>query len=145
MNNDRSADIEAIKALKARYFRLMDGKRWDEWADVLTEHCWVQYFPDDATRMTGRDRIVRSLTKGMADVISVHQGYMPEIELTGEHTARGVWAMSDYIVSPPGTRLGSFRGYGHYHETYERGADGRWRISTLMLTRLRVTPIDEVP
>jgi hypothetical protein len=28
-------------------------------------------------------------------------------------------------------------GYGHYHETYEK-TDGRWRISSLKLTRLRV-------
>ena len=28
-------------------------------------------------------------------------------------------------------------GYGHYHETYEKGPDG-WRIKTLLLTRLRV-------
>jgi hypothetical protein len=28
-------------------------------------------------------------------------------------------------------------GYGHYHETYEK-VDGRWRIKTITLTRLRV-------
>jgi hypothetical protein len=144
MGTDQAADLEAIKSLKARYFRLMDEKRWDEWADVLTADCWVQYFPDENTRMTGRDRITRSLSRNMADVISVHQGYMPELELTGERSARGVWAMSDYIVAAPGSSLSSFRGYGHYHETYERGDDGRWRIATLVLTRLRVGPIDEV-
>ncbi len=30
------ADIEAIKRLKARYFRLMDQKKWDEWAMVFS-------------------------------------------------------------------------------------------------------------
>ena len=29
-------DIEAIKQLKARYFRFMDEKRWDEWGQVFT-------------------------------------------------------------------------------------------------------------
>jgi hypothetical protein len=32
------------------------------------------------------------------------------------------------------------RGYGHYHEAY-RKEGGRWLISTLKLTRLRVDPI----
>ena len=31
------ADIEAIKQLKARYFRLMDQKKWDEWAMVFSK------------------------------------------------------------------------------------------------------------
>jgi 3-phenylpropionate/cinnamic acid dioxygenase small subunit len=30
-------EIEAIKRLKARYFRLMDTKQWDQWGDVFTE------------------------------------------------------------------------------------------------------------
>jgi hypothetical protein len=37
-------------------------------------------------------------------------------------------------------------GYGHYHETYEK-VDGRWRIKSSKLTRLRediVTPLFSV-
>jgi hypothetical protein len=30
----------------------------------------------------------------------------------------------------------SLRGYGHYHETYEK-IDGQWRITSSKLTRLR--------
>ena len=30
-------EIERIKQLKARYFLLMDQKRWDEWVDVFCE------------------------------------------------------------------------------------------------------------
>jgi hypothetical protein len=33
----------------------------------------------------------------------------------------------------PGVNL---RGYGHYHETYEK-IDGQWRITSSKLTRLR--------
>ena len=32
-----AADIEAIKRLKARYFRLMDTKQWDDFATVFAE------------------------------------------------------------------------------------------------------------
>ncbi|MGE0309294.1 MAG: nuclear transport factor 2 family protein, partial [Acidimicrobiia bacterium] len=41
-----AGELEALRVLKARYFRLMDLKQWDEWADVFTEDCWAQYFPD---------------------------------------------------------------------------------------------------
>ena len=30
-------EIEEIKKLKARYFRLMNHKRWDGWVDVFAE------------------------------------------------------------------------------------------------------------
>lgn len=140
---DLAAELEAIRLLKARYFRLMDLKQWDEWADVFTEDCWAQYFPDDATRIVGRDRIVRGVSKTMRDVISVHQGFMPELSLTGATTATGIWAMTDYVTSPPGSSFPSIRGYGHYHETYRKEADGQWRIATLLLTRIRVDPITD--
>lgn len=29
--------VEQISQLKARYFRLMDQKQWEEWRDVFTE------------------------------------------------------------------------------------------------------------
>jgi hypothetical protein len=60
--------------------------------------------------------------------------HAPEIELTSETTARGVWALEDVVRFGPGVNL---RGYGHYHETYEK-IDGQWRIKSSKLTRLRV-------
>ena len=63
---------------------------------------------------------------------------MPEIEITSPTTARGVWAMQDFLKMPEGSPLGfkSLVGWGHYTETYEL-LDGEWRITTLVLTRLR--------
>ena len=31
MNSEDLVEIEHIRQLKARYFRLMDQKRWNEW------------------------------------------------------------------------------------------------------------------
>ena len=70
----------------------------------------------------------------LADAVTVHHGHMPEITLTSDTTAAGVWAMEDTIRWPDGTKL---HGFGHYHETYER-ADGTWRIASSTLTRLLV-------
>ncbi len=63
---------------------------------------------------------------------------MPEIEITGDGTARGVWAMFDYVEWPEndGVRNG-LQGYGHYREEYRR-EDGAWRISRIRLERLRI-------
>ena len=32
-------------------------------------------------------------------------------------------------------------GFGHYHETYAKGDDGRWRIAKLRLERIRIDPL----
>ena len=42
MTAEQLTDIEAIKQLKARYFRLMDTKRWEEWGDVFTKDARLQ-------------------------------------------------------------------------------------------------------
>jgi len=65
--------------------------------------------------------------------VTVHHGHMPEIELTSETTAKGIWAMQDLLRWPDGREL---CGYGHYHETYVRRG-GEWRIQSSKLTRLR--------
>ena len=63
----------------------------------------------------------------------MHQVHAPEIELTSATTATGVWALEDVVRLAPGLNL---KGYGHYHETYEK-IDGRWYIKSSKLTRLR--------
>jgi hypothetical protein len=71
---------------------------------------------------------------------------MPELEVTGPDTARGTWAMFDYVewpASAAGARVG-LHGYGHYREEYVR-EDGEWRIGRSRLERLRVDPLGELP
>jgi hypothetical protein len=130
--------IEEIKQLKARYFRLMDTKQWDDWADVFTEdlRAWVEDVPD-VTR-TSRDEWVASVSRVLTDAVTSHHGHMPEIEVTGPGTANGIWAMFDYVKMIGPKRTVEFKGYGHYHEEYRREPDGRWRISSLRLHRLRI-------
>jgi uncharacterized protein (TIGR02246 family) len=131
-------EIEAIKRLKARYFRLLDTKQWAAWADLFTADATLRWgdAPGDVAR--GRDAIVAGVSGALAGAVTVHHGHMPEIELRGERSASGVWAMFDYVEMSDRT----FKGYGHYEEEYEKGGDGAWRISSLRLTRLRVDRID---
>ena len=133
-------DIEAIKQLKARYFRLMDTKRWDDWALVFATNC-VMEVPEADMVNNGRDEIVAAVSTVLTGVRTAHHGHMPEIEITGDGTARGVWAMFDYVEFPEqdGARVG-LHGYGHYHEEYVR-EDGAWRIARTRLERLRIDPL----
>jgi hypothetical protein len=138
------SEVEQIKQLKARYFRFMDTKQWQEWRSLFTDD--MKYWRD-ATREPSSaepvtesgDAFVAMVSKNLQGAITVHHGHMPEIELTGERTARGIWAMEDLVDNPAQGR--AIRGYGHYHEEYEKGDDGRWRIKRMRLTRIRVDPV----
>ena len=136
----RLVAVEEIKELKARYFRLMDTKHWDEWADLFTEDCvaWVEDQPD--VTYTSRDQFVTSTSSILAEAVTVHHGHMPEIRLEpgDDDRAQGIWAMEDYVQIPTPDGDITLKGYGHYHERYRRGSDGRWRIASLRLERLRV-------
>ena len=141
-------EIESIKQLKARYFRCMDEKRWKDWAQVFAEDATLDTREDASEGLvTGRDAIVAFVSAAGGAAITGHHGHMPEIEITGARSARGVWSMEDYLdfeSDPPFT----IHGRGHYREEYEKGDDGAWRIKSLNLTRLWVkhegTPVQSV-
>jgi len=134
----RLIDIEAIKRLKARYFRTLDRKDWAAWGQVFSTDA-VFEVPETGTNTTGRDAIVAFVSAALKDAKTVHHGQMPEIDLTGPDTASGTWAMFDLVEFPPaadGTRIGQ-QGFGHYEEVYVRENE-EWCISHLRLVRLRV-------
>jgi uncharacterized protein (TIGR02246 family) len=126
-------DIEAIRQLKARYFRTLDTKDWAAMRQVFTDDAVMDTLASGGTVVTGADEIMPFLLGVIGDVVTVHHGHTPEIELTSATTATGIWAMEDMLRWPDGREM---HGYGHYHETYEK-AGGAWRIKTLTLTRLR--------
>jgi hypothetical protein len=127
-------DIEAIRQLKARYCRTLDTKDWAGFRRIFTDHVTIDTTDSGGPVITGGDAHIAFLRQTLGERRTVHAAYMPEIELTSETTATGVWAMQDLVDLPDG---GELRGYGHYHETYEKSDDG-WRIATLRLTRLRM-------
>ena len=126
-------DVEAIKQLKARYFRTMDTKDWDAMRLVFDDDVVVDTSAAGGGVVTGADEFMAFLRDTIGDVVTVHHGHMPEIDITSPTTASGVWAMEDMLRWPNGMEL---HGFGHYHETYAKADDG-WRITTTTLTRLR--------
>ncbi|MDQ2649311.1 MAG: nuclear transport factor 2 family protein [Actinomycetota bacterium] len=125
-------DIEAIKQLKARYFRTLDTKDWAAFRQVFTDDVVIDTTASGGELITGADAFLTYLDTALAGTTTVHQGHMPEIEVTSDSTATGIWALHDIVIWPGGMRLD---GYGHYHETYTKTADG-WRIAGSKLTRL---------
>lgn len=138
---ERLLDIEAIKQLKARYFRAIDTKQWDDFGDVFTVDARLEV-PEVDMVVDGRADIVAAVSGALTRATTVHHGHMPEIDVSGADTATGTWAMFDYVEWPApegGDRVG-LQGYGHYREEYRR-EDGRWRIARSRLERLRVDPL----
>jgi len=141
--------IEEIKQLKARYFRCLDTKDWDGFADVFASDARMDMSGEvkggepGAGVTTGSRDITAFVRAMVGHVTTVHHGHTPEIDVTSPTTATGVWAMEDKLRWPDGGPLATLHGYGHYHDTYEK-RDGRWRIASTTLTRLRVD-VEAVP
>jgi len=132
MTPEQLVEVEQIKQLKARYFRLMDTRQWQDWAQVFTEDAVLQWGPNDGDVAKTRDGIVELVSHVLREATTCHHGHMPEIEIEDASRARGIWAMYDYVETPQYV----LNGFGHYHEQY-RKVDGAWRIHRLRLTRLR--------
>ncbi len=132
-------ELEKIKLLKAKYFRLMDTQQWDEWANCFTDNVIAVY--EGAPRrssdlsneisISGKNNLVDGVKTLMTGACSMHQGFMPELCLEDSHRATGIWSMFDYVRLP----TCHFKGWGHYHEEYLFDKDS-WKISRIHLTRL---------
>lgn len=131
---DVTDDVEAIKRLKARYFRTMDTKDWAGMRRVFTDDVVIDTSEAGGERIEGADTFMTFLRGVLEGAVTVHQGHMPEIDVVSDTEATGVWALHDIVMWPNGTRLD---GFGHYHEQY-RKLGGEWYIAASKLTRLHV-------
>ncbi|MGO4166279.1 nuclear transport factor 2 family protein [Novosphingobium sp. YAF33] len=134
-------DILEIQQLKVRYARFGDTKNWTELRQCLTDdfHCLVDGAPralvaaPDRYEVHSADDFLANAVRMVAEVQPIHHLTLPEIAITGDGTATGIWAIQDYLIAPHCI----FRGWGHYHDHYLK-RDGRWRIRESVLTRIRV-------
>jgi hypothetical protein len=133
MTPEDLVEIETIKQLKARYCRYLDTKDWAAWRTIFADDFLSDTSQAGGKVIQGADEFVAFTRKSLRNQATAHQVHAPEIELTSATSARGIWALEDVVRLGPGVNL---RGYGHYHETYEK-VDGQWRIKSSTLTRLR--------
>jgi len=139
---ERLEAIEEIRNLKARYYRLMDTKQWEELKGVFTRDMKV-VTPEGQVYTEGGDTYAEALRNSLENAVSCHQNLSGEVEILDDGNARAIWAMQDVIEwkdRHPNYGWKSILGRGHYHETY-RKEGGAWRIATLTLTRLRLDTV----
>jgi hypothetical protein len=145
MTVDELIATEEIRQLKARYFRFLDNKQWNDLQNVWTDDAILDMTegrgsetPTDQVRFhVGREAIVAFIRSIIGDVQTVHQGHQFEVSFVSPEVARGQWAMTDILRWPTGAPVRELHGWGYYHDTYERISD-TWLIKSSKLTRLRV-------
>ena len=138
-------DREAIRELKARYFRLLDAQEWDAFRQCFTEDAWFDVQGRELVQ--GADAFVAEAQNVLGGARTLHHGHMPELTIDGPTDARGLWMLADYLEWPADPDTGERRGmkgYWQYEETY-RKADGAWRIATLRLRHRRIDPLPREP
>lgn len=140
--------LEDVRQLKYRYFRTLDLKCWDEFADTLADDVVAEYGTralDEPLVFEGRDSLVGFMRKALGTAItSVHFAHHPEITVAGS-TAEGSWAFEDTVIVPEAGRV--IRGAGYYRDSYRRDEDGRWRIARTSYERIYEATIalEDVP
>lgn len=123
----RLEDLEAIRALKSRYFFLCDRKDPQGmracFADgkVHIDYGVVGTF-DNADAL---QKIFTDL--GCHDyMVEMHHGANHQIELTGDDSARGTWSLHYFLIQ---TQQKSLTQLGGYYEDEYRRVGGTWKIS----------------
>ena len=133
---------EEIKALKARYCRFLDTKDWPGLAALFVDDAVLDVAQDSGNPpLQGREAIIAQIRFAVDDAATSHQVHTPEIAFEDADRATGVWAMQDRVVwqtgKSPLAGVASITGYGQYHETYCRTAQG-WKFAAIRLTRFHV-------
>jgi SnoaL-like domain len=136
-------DLEELRKLKARYFRLLDAQDWDGFRTLFTDDAHFEL--QGAEPIDGADAFVAFTSKQLKGARTVHHGHQPELTIDSPTEAHGCWVLADYVEWPSasGTRRG-IKGYGRYDETY-RKRDGVWRIASWRLTYARMDPLPREP
>jgi hypothetical protein len=136
--DNRWQDLEAIRTVKAQYFRFLDTRQWDRWGALFTDDA-VMYTESQVTdARIGREMIVSKVRDRLEHVTTIHHGFLPEIWFESDDEAVGIWAMEDRLLTTTGPEAGStVHGFGHYRDRYARD-DGAWRIREVRITRLHV-------
>jgi hypothetical protein len=140
--------LEEIKRLKHRYFRSLDLKDWETFANCLATDVSARYGTQamgEPLHYDNRDDVVEFMSTNLGPgVITMHVAQHPEVDVDGD-TASGSWGFEDTVIVPDFKVL--IRGAGYYHDTYRRDPDGEWRIASTGYERIyeAMTSLEDTP
>ncbi|MBH1998517.1 MAG: nuclear transport factor 2 family protein [Sphingomonadaceae bacterium] len=122
------SDMEDIRTLKHRYFRGIDTADMTLLADMFTDDIGVDYRGGNyRVRVEGRENFLDFLVNSFnSDAVAMHHGHMPEITLTGEDSAEGIWYLEDIFINLE-LNLHTI-GSAIYRDQYRREG-GVWKIA----------------
>lgn len=123
----RLEDLEAIRALKARYFFLCDRKD-----PKGMRACFADGKVHIDYGVVGTFDNADTLQKIFTDIgcheymVEMHHGANHQIEITGADSARGLWSLHYFLIQ---TEQKSLTQLGGYYEDEYRRVNGEWKIS----------------
>jgi glycine/D-amino acid oxidase-like deaminating enzyme len=133
-------DIEQIKKLKAKYLRLMDQRRWDEWIELFAEESTIRVTLSDQEfcLWRGKAEILAGNSGHNSGNVSIHHGQTPDIDIRGGDRATGFWQLQDTYLRA-GRKDESF---GYYEDEYVK-VDGAWKIRAINCHLYPAQPLPE--
>jgi hypothetical protein len=135
----RLRDREEIRELRHKYWRCMRDKLPDEIMECFTEDAELAF--GHGISLKGKKAIgdfYRGLLKPGDTAKQIPQGHNPEIEMTSDSTAKGIWLLDVMNINAggdAGTRIGV-----QYDEWYVKEPKG-WRISKMENIYLYYEPV----
>ena len=117
-----------IEDLVTAYGYLFDHKRAEEMAALFTEDC---HFNGVAGEVRGREALGKLFVKQAAHVTATrHVTTNLWLEIQDESHATGTSTITAYAHVGEGRGKPKPHLVGDYVDTYERGADGKWRFAS---------------
>lgn len=135
MTLQQLSDIEEIKVLKHRYFRGIDTANMALLADAFVEDVACTYNGGTyKVSLQGRAAMLEFLANSFhSGAAAMHIGIMPEITITGDNTATGIWYLQDVFIDVE--KDDHTFGTAIYTDTYRREG-GVWRIESTYYDRV---------
>lgn len=129
------SDIEAIKVLKHRYFRAIDTADTALLASLFVENVACTYNGGTyKVSLAGRAAMLEFLANSFhSGAAAMHIGIMPEITITGDNSASGIWYLQDVFINLE--KDDHTFGTAIYTDTYRREG-GVWKIATTYYDRI---------
>ncbi|EZP74056.1 putative dehydratase [Sphingomonas paucimobilis] len=122
------SDFEDIRTLKHRYFRGIDTADMALLGTLFTDDVTVDYRGGTyRVSLSGRENMLEFLANSFhSGAVAMHHGHMPEITLTGEDEAEGIWYLEDIFIDVE--HSSHTIGSAIYRDVYRREG-GKWLIA----------------